>query len=97
MNEALLASVICENVRLLREYADYSLTKMAAVMQVDPRTIKRLEAGELPPRLNAQKYINLAEHFEISPIDVMFDAALLQSGKLPRLWLGKPAKAKRRG
>jgi len=58
------------NVVWLRKKAGYSRRQMASLLGIGTRTLDRIEAGELPPRLKAGVVIRIADHFRCSSEDL---------------------------
>ena len=62
---------ICKNVRILRIINHLSLQKMAKITGIGVGSLRKLEAGILPPRLSCDFVFSAADYFQI-PAHVLF-------------------------
>lgn len=63
----------CRNVAFLRKEHGLTQAQMATIMNVGVGTVRSLERGIVPPRLNAYVLYRLHDHFHIS-VDSLFSS-----------------------
>ena len=54
MHQSVEIQNFCSNIRLLRRCMGLSQKRAAKLLHVSPRTLSRLEAGEMPPRIGCE-------------------------------------------
>ena len=60
----------CRNVFLLRKYAGMSQKELAAILHISVNTLRKLESGTIPQRINIEVIFILASTFHIPPADL---------------------------
>lgn len=60
----------CRNIKFLRETNGLSLTKMAEIMKIDVRTLRRVEADIVPKRFGSGALLRLAAYFHLKPSEL---------------------------
>lgn len=55
------------NIAGLRRYYGYSKKYMATLLGIGVKTLDKIEAGVVPPRLSAEILVSLYRHFHILP------------------------------
>ncbi len=58
---------LCRNLVHLRKKAAMTQKEMAALMGIGVSTLRKLESGQLPPRLGMDVIFALCDAFSISP------------------------------
>lgn len=71
MSNDLAISIFLDNIMFLRKENGISLKKMAQIMKISVNTLRKIESGVLPKRLNAEVLLLLSDYFDIS-IDGLF-------------------------
>lgn len=71
MSNDLAISIFLDNIMFLRKENGISLKKMAQIMKISVNTLRKIEFGVLPKRLNAEVLLLLSDYFDIS-IDGLF-------------------------
>lgn len=61
---------LCQNIRRTRERDRLSITQMARILGISPRTLKKLEAGILPPSAGVDIIFRLAGYCGKKPCEV---------------------------
>ncbi len=59
--------MLCRNILYLRKNAAMTQREMAALMGISVSTLRKIEAGQLPPRLGVDAVFALADAFSIPP------------------------------
>lgn len=60
-----------KNVRYLRKLHGLSKQEMAKKLMIGVDTLNKLEAGMIPPRLDARAIIMMMSHFDVSAEDLL--------------------------
>ena len=61
---------VAHNIRWLREKNKLTQSEMAKLLSVSPTSLRKIERGELPPRLRVLVPFNVSSRFGISPADL---------------------------
>ena len=59
--------ILCHNLLWLRKKYGYSQKTMARLLEIGVASLRRLEKGEMPPRLAADILFAVQLHFRIAP------------------------------
>ena len=59
--------VFCQNIKKLRENNNLSKIEMAKIMGLSVMSLRKIENGELPPRIGVNTLFNLCKNFNIKP------------------------------
>ena len=57
---------LCQNLTALRLAHHFTPTEMAGILEISAASLKRLEAGEVPPRIGVDFLIQGARHFHVT-------------------------------
>ena len=57
----------CENVKFLRECYGFTQTEMAKKMGISVKSLRKIENGEVPPRLSCVVLFKIQHEFGIEP------------------------------
>ena len=60
----------CHNIARLRSYHKISQRKMAELLGIGCKTLRRLERGEMPERLGCNILVRVYHHFRVPPKDL---------------------------
>lgn len=59
--------IFCENFRWMRQHHGLTQKQMAQCLEISVGYVRRLERGELPPRLGVEIFLRIYRKFGISP------------------------------
>ena len=59
--------ILCRNIQRLRRRTGLSQKDMAALLQISIYSLRRLENGQLPPRLGINFLFSISRHFKMTP------------------------------
>ena len=61
----------CENVKFLRECYGFTQTEMAKKMGIGVKSLRKIENGEVPPRLSCIVLFTIQREFGIEPTKIL--------------------------
>lgn len=70
MNNAQQLKTLCANIKTLRLTCNITKSQLTQIMKISPKTLSRLESGEVPARMSAKTLVRLAQflHVEIKDL-----------------------------
>ncbi|MBP3401679.1 MAG: helix-turn-helix transcriptional regulator [Clostridia bacterium] len=72
-------SILCKNIKFLREKNNLTKTEMARMLHIGIKSLSRIEKGDFPPKISCLILFRLYYHFGISPTDLL-RTPLFQNG-----------------
>lgn len=76
--------ILSRNILWLRRYHGISQKQMAVLLKIGTGSLRKLEAGILPPRLGVNIFFDIYRHFGIPP-KVLLGTLLEEQHNSPRL------------
>ena len=67
--------IFCHNVAGLRAHSGYSQKYMAQLLGIGVESLKKIESGNIPPRLGIDVIFAVCRHFHVRP-SVLFSKEL---------------------
>ena len=67
MSTNIKLEMLCKNVRNLRKHYHLSQKEMAGRLHIGIESLKKLERGEVPPRLGINVLLYIYRHFGVTP------------------------------
>lgn len=77
MNNDQQLKILCANIKALRPTFNITQTQLTQIMKISPKTLSRLEAGEIPSRMGAKTLLRLAQFLHVEIKD-LFQPDLLE-------------------
>ena len=64
-------SILCKNIKYLREKNNLTKAEMARVLQIGVNSLSKIEQGNFPPRISCEILFRLHSAFGIAPTDLL--------------------------
>ena len=64
-------SILCKNIKFLREKNNLTKAAMARVLQISVKSLSKIEQGNFPPRISCEILFRLHFAFGIAPTDLL--------------------------
>ena len=63
--------ILCKNIRYLREKHNLSRKEMAGRLHIGVGSLKKMEEGEVPPRMGVEILFHIYRCFGIKPCEIV--------------------------
>ena len=64
-------SILCQNIKFLREKNNLTKAQMARVLQIGVNSLSKIEQGNFPPRISSEILFRLQYEFGVHPDDLL--------------------------